>query len=146
MKINCYSIDKKRNRLLKYVIIAANYQPNNWIFVQHRERNTWEIPAGHIEKGETPTEAAKRELFEETGAICYSIFPLCDYSVKQNFKKQYGRLFIAHVEKLGDLPNFEIEKIIISDTMPSNLTYSAIQTFLFDKVIAYKKGHPLFNE
>jgi len=28
----------------------------------------WDIPGGHIEKGEIPEEAARRELYEETGA------------------------------------------------------------------------------
>lgn len=32
---------------------------NNW-------RRQWEFPAGRIEEGETPREAAKRELWEET--------------------------------------------------------------------------------
>ena len=31
------------------------------------EPGKWGVPAGKLEKGETPEEAAKRELFEETG-------------------------------------------------------------------------------
>ena len=50
-----------------------------WVFCRHKERNTWETQGGHIEAGEMPLEAAKRELYEETGAISFSIEPLCDY-------------------------------------------------------------------
>src|SRR4051812_25783530 len=30
-------------------------------------RKTLELPSGHVEKGETPEEAARKELLEETG-------------------------------------------------------------------------------
>lgn len=29
----------------------------------------WDVPGGHIEAGETPVQAVKRELYEETGAF-----------------------------------------------------------------------------
>ena len=94
MKINFYSIDKKRNQKLKYVIIASRFQFEQWIFVQHKERTTWEIPGGHIEPGEEPYDAAKRELYEETGAVYYTLSPVYDYSVTLKMKKTYGRLYL----------------------------------------------------
>lgn len=54
----------------KYVVILSEYK-GKILLSRHRDRNTWETQGGHIEKGETPMEAAKRELFEESGAIVF---------------------------------------------------------------------------
>lgn len=35
-----------------------------------------EIPAGKLERGENPAQAARRELAEETGAVCRTLTPL----------------------------------------------------------------------
>ena len=52
----------------KYVVVLSAYG-GKILLSRHRERTTWETQGGHVEPGETPFEAAKRELREETGAI-----------------------------------------------------------------------------
>ena len=41
---------------------------SHWLMVEHQERG-WELPGGGIEVDETPTEAAIREVLEETGLL-----------------------------------------------------------------------------
>lgn len=121
---------------LKYVVIQAKYK-GQWIFVRHKDRETWEIPGGHIENDELADKAAERELKEETGALEFYLKPICNYSVSRGDKKSYGRLYFAEVNKLGNLAQFEIAEIIFRDELPNNLTYEKIQPYLFKKVIDF---------
>lgn len=119
------------NTEFKYAVIASRYQ-NQWIFVRHRERETWEIPGGHIEPGETPDEAATRELKEETGAIDFTILPGAAYAVEKDEIQTFGWLYFAEIQKLGKLPDSEIAEITLLDQLPLNLTYPLIQPILFE--------------
>ena len=78
MKVQFY--ESVEDRLLKFAVIISKAD-GKWVFCKHKERNTYEVPGGHREDGETILETAKRELYEETGAIKYELKPVCVYSV-----------------------------------------------------------------
>lgn len=120
--------------LLKYAVISARYQ-GQWLLCRHQERTTWEIPGGHVEPGEFALEAAKRELWEETGAAEAEIQPVCVYAVNREGVPTYGLLYFAEVRELGSIPECsEIAEIRTFLHLPENLTYPAIQPHLFDKI------------
>ncbi|MDF2485656.1 MAG: hydrolase [Herbinix sp.] len=123
-----------QDELLKFAVIAARYQ-DKWIFCRHKERITWEIPGGHREAGENILGTAKRELYEETGAIDFEIKPVCVYSVTKEGQTTYGKLFYADVKTLGELPpEMEIDEVILSETLQKELTYPEIQPYLYEYI------------
>ncbi len=76
MKVKFYkNIDEDS---LKFAVIIAKHD-EKWVFCKHKERDTYEVPGGHRESGETIEETAKRELYEETGATDYLMEPVCVY-------------------------------------------------------------------
>lgn len=118
------------DNLLKFAVIISK-SDGKWVFCKHKERNTYEIPGGHREEGEEILETAKRELYEETGAVIFDIKPICVYSVtaEYNFNGQetFGMLYFANIKKFeGELYN-EIEKIILTDSLDIDWTYPGIQ-------------------
>jgi 8-oxo-dGTP diphosphatase len=123
--------------VLIYSVISARYC-DRWIFVRHQDRSTWEIAGGHIEDGESSYDAAQRELKEETGALRFNLDCVATYSVTKESVTGYGRLYLAEVFEMGEIPDVaEIAEVLLSEGLPSNLTYPDIQPFLFRRSTEY---------
>ena len=132
IKVRFCSKNEKEDVSFGFSVIAARYN-GKWIFCRHKKRSTWEIPGGHIETGETPFEAAKRELMEETGAIIFRLEELTPYEVEIDGEKSYGMLFLAEIDTLEVLPTeSEIGEICLMDDFPADPTYPEIQTYLHE--------------
>ncbi|MBQ2957801.1 MAG: Gfo/Idh/MocA family oxidoreductase [Clostridia bacterium] len=110
----------------KYVVSFARYE-GKWLFARHKERTTWETAGGHVEPGETPMEAAKRELYEENGALRARITPVCDYISGG----ATGMVFLAEIDELGPIPESEMAEVRLFGGLPENLTYPAITPVLY---------------
>lgn len=136
IKVNFYYINEIEDNKLKYVVIMAKYK-DKWILVRHKERTTWEIPGGHIEKNETIENAAKRELYEETGAKEFNLTPVSIYSVTREDIETFGFLYYSEVFSIDSLPNSEIEEIKLVCDLDEDLTYPLIQPLLAERVMKY---------
>ena len=104
--------DTVDDSLLKFAVIIA-CSKGRWVFCKHKERDTYEIPGGHRESGENILDTAKRELYEETGAVKYSIKP--------------------DIEEFEEELHSEIERISFFDSLPEKLTYPMIQPKLVEE-------------
>ena len=125
--------DTVDDSLLKFAVIISK-SDNKWVICKHKERNTLEVPGGHREHGETILDAAKRELYEETGAIAYTIEPVCIYSysvtdktrVNDTGEESYGMLYFAKITEFESQLHSEIEKVFKLDELPTEWTYPLI--------------------
>ncbi|MBR5258278.1 MAG: NUDIX domain-containing protein [Clostridia bacterium] len=116
----------------KYVVVASRYE-GKILLSRHKDRTTWETQGGHVEPGEAPLDAARRELYEESGASEFELVPLCDYRAWDEVtgRGANGVVFAADIHKLVDIPESEMAEVRTFDALPENLTYPAITPEVF---------------
>ncbi|MBQ8596450.1 MAG: NUDIX domain-containing protein [Lachnospiraceae bacterium] len=143
MKVKFY--DDVDDTLLKFAVIISRTK-DKWVFCKHKERDTYEVPGGHRESGEDIEETARRELYEETGALSFEIKPICVYSVVREAGvdegvpgETFGKLYYAEIEEFEKELHSEIEKIILTDDLPDKWTYPLIQPKLMEE--AARRGY-----
>lgn len=85
---------RERNGAITYLIVRAKPDPSHWV-----------IPKGHIEPGETPEEAARREILEEAGVVAAIVAPLGD--LKFHFQGEVVHTIVYLLEYQGQAPPAE---------------------------------------
>ncbi len=136
MRIRFY--EEVDDRLLKFAVILSR-AGGKWVFCKHKERDTYECPGGRREEGETILEAARRELYEETGAVKFEIEPVCVYSVEgrtrvnEGGEESFGMLYYAEIKEFEEELHSEIERIELFEALPEHWTYPLIQPILIQE-------------
>lgn len=132
MEVRFFEPHEVEDRLFKFAVILAR-SGGKWVLCRHRDRTTWENPGGHREPGETMEETARRELYEETGAIAYTLSPVCAYSFGD-----YGMLYAADITAFEKELHSEIEEIALWEEVPprpEKWTYPHIQPYLVAEAV-----------
>ncbi len=90
------------------------------------DRKILELPAGFIDEGERPREAAERELEEETGFLLKDCQKLCEYHPIASLNDQIAHLFVGKAEK-GGVINHDIGEDIEINPLPIDKAYSMLE-------------------
>jgi len=99
-----------------HVVLVRQYR---YVF---GESNRWEMPTGGVKANESISDAAHRELREESGYDAAELEPLCTFYPSKSIMQEVAHLFIGrgltHVHELPDQTEF-----------------FEIDTFSFDQVL-----------
>jgi ADP-ribose diphosphatase len=93
------AVDRKKRILLvrQYRLPAARY--------------LWELPAGRLDPGETPIQAAKRELIEETGCRARKWTKLAAFWVSPGYVEERMTIYLAQDLTEGEATPMDDERI-----------------------------------
>jgi ADP-ribose pyrophosphatase len=75
------------------------------------EKYLWELPAGRLDEGETPLQAAERELLEETGYKAKTWTKLASFWPSPGYVSEHMTIFLATDLTAGDQQTMEDERI-----------------------------------
>lgn len=85
------------------------------LLISTQEGRRWQLPKGHIEEGETPEEAAVREVREETGVSGRVVAPLSDieyWFVEKGRRRVHKRVDYFLLDYVGgDAANFDAREV-----------------------------------
>ena len=68
--LNCEYPFRRANQIGHITASGLVIRNNKVLLILHPYINSWFQPGGHIDEGESPIEAAIREVYEETGYVC----------------------------------------------------------------------------
>jgi len=131
---NVYPLSDVNKFAIEYVSMLSQYD-KKWVICHLKEVDKWDCPGGKIEDGESPIQAAMRELFEETGAVESDYLPLFIYCIKSEKGLTYGIQYYCDIVLFEEIPDFEMDSIEFHKIIPFNkLKTPEVHKMLFQYV------------
>lgn len=96
------------------VMMAVDEKKRILLVRQYRlpaEKYLWELPAGRLDPGEKPLQAAKRELAEETGYKAKTWTKLAGFFVSPGYVQEKMTIFLATDLTAGEATPMDDERI-----------------------------------
>jgi ADP-ribose diphosphatase len=96
------------------VMMAVDEKKRILLVRQYRlpaEKYLWELPAGRLDPGEKPLQAAKRELAEETGYKAKTWSKLASFWVSPGYVQERMTIFLATDLTQGEATPMDDERI-----------------------------------
>jgi 8-oxo-dGTP diphosphatase len=106
-------------------VYSVGFVGERFLMVFNPKRNGWEMPGGRVEEGETPEEAAIREVKEEAG---------CEFRPLARRDRRDGYVFVGQVS--CPVRGAEMEWDLFSN-LPAQLAFTADE---YTDVLAWAKG------
>ncbi|MCM2675371.1 RNA deprotection pyrophosphohydrolase [Alkalicoccobacillus plakortidis] len=119
----------------KHVWVICMYK-NQWLLTNHKKRGL-EFPGGKVEQGESPLDAARREVFEETGASVKTIQYIGQYTISD--QQICKNIYFAEIDDVEEQNNyFETEGPVLVNELPDQIAENQDYSFIMkDGVLQY---------
>lgn len=88
----------------KHVFVICRFR-DNWLLTKHKSRGL-EFPGGKVEEGETLEEAARREVYEETGAALLTMKQIAEYRVTSNKESFVKAVFWGEIGNIFETNDY----------------------------------------
>ncbi|WP_110114202.1 RNA deprotection pyrophosphohydrolase [Bacillus sp. CGMCC 1.16541] len=121
----------------RHVWVVCTYN-GQWLLTRHSKRGM-EFPGGKLEAGETPEQAAVREVFEETGGKVDALTYIGQYKVVNKGAPIIKNIYVATISELIERQDYlETKGPVLLDNLPPSIQKEETFSFIMkDNVLQY---------
>lgn len=119
----------------KHVFVICYFE-HQWLLTKHQSRGI-EFPGGKVEVGETPEQAAYREVMEETGAKIRKLHYVGQYFVDGKGAQIIKNVYFSLIDELINQEHyFETDGPVLLNNIPENIQNNNSFSFMMrDEVL-----------